>query len=81
MPERRNYSSDCDKVGALRFMQSHIRELGEMAKAERFTMIAYLLEMAYIEVGDELRERVNADHATENGESAVETAAGDPLAA
>jgi len=43
--------------GSLDYIQHMLRELREMAEAERFNMLAYLLEMAYIEANDMLRGR------------------------
>lgn len=39
------------------FMQSMLGELRTMAEAERCDMLAYLIEMAYVEAGDILRGR------------------------
>lgn len=39
----------------LDYTASMLRELGEMAKARRDVMGAYLIEMAYIETCDQLR--------------------------
>ena len=51
MPEagrrRRNESLD--------YMQSMLGELRTMAKAERYDMLAYLVEMAYLEASDVAR--------------------------
>ncbi|MBE7182779.1 MAG: hypothetical protein INR68_00040 [Methylobacterium mesophilicum] len=44
-------------VGKLQFMLAHAIGLRDMASAERAPMIAYLLEMALIEIGDEMRAR------------------------
>jgi hypothetical protein len=44
---------------ALDYMQSMLGEMRVMAKAERYGMLAYLIEMAYIEASDLARaERV-----------------------
>ena len=37
---------------ALDYMQSMLGELRTMAKAERYDMLAYLVEMAYLEASD-----------------------------
>ncbi|PSJ61840.1 hypothetical protein C7I84_09590 [Mesorhizobium ephedrae] len=36
----------------LEYMQSMLAQLRTMAEAERCDMLAYLIEMAYLEVGD-----------------------------
>jgi hypothetical protein len=41
----------------LDYMQSMLREMRDMAVAERCTFLAYQLEIAYMEVGDLLRAR------------------------
>ena len=41
---------------ALEFIQGMTRELRDMALAERCDSIAYLIEMAYLEVSDEIRK-------------------------
>ena len=40
---------------ALDYMQSLLGELRTMAKAERYDMLAYLIEMAYLEASDIVR--------------------------
>jgi hypothetical protein len=47
-------------IETLQFMLSHTQELLGLAKGERCPMIAYLLEMALIEIGDEMRKRRDA---------------------
>ena len=42
----------------LNFIQSMLLQLNQMALGERQHMLAYLIEMAYIECGD----RIRADH-------------------
>ena len=51
MPEtgRRRRSETLD------YMQSMLGELRTMAKAERYDMLAYLVEMAYLEASDLVR--------------------------
>jgi hypothetical protein len=43
----------------LNFIQSMLLQLNQMALGDRQHMLAYLIEMAYIECGD----RIRADHA------------------
>lgn len=40
---------------SLRYIQGMLRELREQAAAERHDMLAFLIEMAYIEASDQLR--------------------------
>jgi len=40
----------------LEFSQSMLRELRDFAAGERDTLLSYLVEMAYVEVSDLLRE-------------------------
>ena len=40
---------------ALDYMQSMLGEMRTMAKAERYDMLAYLIEMAYLEASDLMR--------------------------
>jgi hypothetical protein len=44
----------------LNFIQSMLLQLNQMALSERQNMLAYLIEMAYIECGD----RIRAEHGT-----------------
>jgi hypothetical protein len=55
----------------LEFSQSMLRELRDFAASERDTLLAYLVEMAYVEVSDLLRE----DHASVAGHKASEDVA------
>lgn len=41
---------------ALEYLQSMLGQLRTMAEAERCGMLAYLIEMAYVEVSDIIRE-------------------------
>lgn len=50
---RQGYSQR--RTDALDYMQSMLGQLRTMAEAERCDMLAYLIEMAYVEVGDILR--------------------------
>lgn len=45
-----------DRIAQLDYIRSMIRELRAMAAAERFEMLTLLLEMAYLEANDKLRE-------------------------
>lgn len=44
------------RLETLNFIQSMLLQLNQMASSERFDMLAYLIEMAYIESGDTVRE-------------------------
>ena len=44
------------KRDSLRHMQSMLRELREQALGEQCAMLGYLLEMAYVETSDILRQ-------------------------
>ena len=43
------------RTDTLDYMQSMLGELRAMAQTERCDMLAYLIEMAYVEAGDILR--------------------------
>lgn len=43
------------RTDTLDYMQSMLGELRTMAQAERYDMLAYLIEMAYLETGDIIR--------------------------
>lgn len=43
------------RLDTLNFMQSMLLQLNQMAMAERFDMLGYLIEMAYVECGDVIR--------------------------
>jgi hypothetical protein len=43
------------RTDALDYMQAMLGQIGTMAKAERCDMLAYLIEMAYLEVSDIIR--------------------------
>lgn len=45
-----------DKHQALEYIQSMLRELREKAAGDRQDMLAFLIEMAYVEASDRLRE-------------------------
>jgi uncharacterized tellurite resistance protein B-like protein len=40
------------RTEALDYMQSMLGQLRTMAEAERYDLLAYLIEMAYVEAGD-----------------------------
>jgi hypothetical protein len=40
------------RTETLDYMQSMLGQLRTMAEAERYDMLAYLIEMAYVEAGD-----------------------------
>jgi hypothetical protein len=44
------------KLETIQYLNELMRELAGMAKAERLEMPAYLLEMAYVELSDRLRD-------------------------
>ena len=46
---------------ALDYMQSMLGELRTMAKAERYHILAYLVEIAYLEASDLARAEAAAD--------------------
>lgn len=52
----------------LEYSQSMLRELRDFAASERAALLAYLVEMAYVEVSDLLRE----DHASAASQKASE---------
>ena len=43
------------RTDALDYLQSMLREMREIAQAERCDMLAYLIEMAYVEASDIIR--------------------------
>jgi hypothetical protein len=50
-------SPDQPDLQRLDYLQQMLRELREIAETERFNMLAYLIEMAYIEANDMMRGR------------------------
>jgi hypothetical protein len=44
------------RLETLNFIQSMLLQLNQMASSERCDMLAYLIEMAYVESGDAIRE-------------------------
>lgn len=44
-----------DRIESLRYLQSELRKLRNMAVAERQNLLAYTIEMAYLEVSDTIR--------------------------
>ncbi len=50
------------RVEVLDFIQSMLAQLRGMAEAERLDMLSYLIEMAYFEANDQIRdEQAHAD--------------------
>jgi uncharacterized coiled-coil protein SlyX len=45
-----------DRIEQLEYARDMIRELRDMMAAERFEMLTFQLEMAYLEASDRLRE-------------------------
>ena len=43
------------RLESLQFIQSMLGQLRQMADAERYNMLSYLIEMAYVESSDILR--------------------------
>ena len=52
-------SSSERRADTLNFKQSMLLQLGQMAKGERCEMLAYLIDMSYVECSDLIRQ----DHA------------------
>ncbi|MBX3531025.1 MAG: hypothetical protein KF849_10480 [Rhizobiaceae bacterium] len=48
-------SSSHKRTDSLDYLQSMLREMREIAEAERYDMLAYLIEMAYVEASDIIR--------------------------
>jgi hypothetical protein len=44
------------RLETLNFIQSMLLQLNQMASNEQFDMLAYLIEMAYVESGDAIHE-------------------------
>lgn len=74
MPETSEMIS-LHQTAALDYMQSMLGQLRKMASSERCDMLAYLIEMAYIEATDILRGDRPARHATALGENKRHSAA------
>jgi hypothetical protein len=53
---------------ALDYMQSMLGELRTMAKAERYDILAYLVEMAYLEASDLVRAKLTRGAASDPDE-------------
>jgi hypothetical protein len=51
----RNNNNNSRRTETLDYMQSMLGQLRQMAEAERCDMLAYLVEMAYVEVSDIIR--------------------------
>jgi hypothetical protein len=43
------------RTDSLDYLQSMLREMREIAEAERYDMLSYLIEMAYVEASDIIR--------------------------
>jgi hypothetical protein len=46
---------DKSRADTIEYIQSMLAQLRSMAQAEKFDMLAYLIEMAYLEAGEALR--------------------------
>lgn len=46
---------DKSRAETIEYIQSMLAQLRSMAHAEKFDMLAYLIEMAYLEAGEALR--------------------------
>jgi hypothetical protein len=57
---------------ALDYMQSMLGEMRTMAKAERYDMLAYLIEMAYLEASDLVRAERMQGAASDAEESSAD---------
>jgi hypothetical protein len=49
------YETKKDRLETLRYVQSMLGQLRQMADAERCEMLSYLIEMAYVECSDIVR--------------------------
>ncbi|MBZ9600942.1 hypothetical protein [Phyllobacterium chamaecytisi] len=52
--------SRIDQIENARFIQQMLGELRAMAKTNRLEMLAYLIEIAYIESSDQLQKELGA---------------------
>ncbi|MEX0956636.1 MAG: hypothetical protein WDZ83_15675 [Rhizobiaceae bacterium] len=52
---RKHSNNNSRRTDTLDYMQSMLGQLRQMAEAERCDMLAYLVEMAYVEVSDIIR--------------------------
>jgi len=52
--------SQINRIESARFIQQMLGELRAMAKTNRLEMVAYLIEIAYIESSDQLRKEIGA---------------------
>ena len=61
-------SSSERRADTLNFMQSMLLQLGQMARGERFEMLAYLIDMSYVECSDLIRKdhALSVDHQQRN---------------
>lgn len=53
--------SQINRTESARFIQQMLGELRAMAKTNRLEMLAYLIEIAYIESSDQLRRELIAE--------------------
>jgi hypothetical protein len=61
-----------NEAETLEYIRAMLRELRSLAKGERAEMLSYLIEMAYVEASDLLRNE-NADGERSQGSSRRET--------
>ena len=54
-PLQMRHSANQHRTDTLDYMQSMLGQLRTMAEAERHDMLAYLIEMAYVEASDIIR--------------------------
>lgn len=60
------------RADSLNFIQTMLLQLGKMAKGDRFDVLAYLIDMAYIECSDMIKRdhdqdnRISVDHKQRN---------------
>jgi hypothetical protein len=52
--------SQINRIESAKFIQQMLGELRAMAKTNRLEMLAYLIEIAYIESSDQLRKEIGA---------------------
>lgn len=45
-----------NKLEALGYLQQHLRELRDIAASNRLELLAYMIEMAYVEASDGVRK-------------------------
>ena len=59
--------SQINRTENARFIQQMLGELRAMAKTNRLDMLAYLIEIAYIESSDQLRKEIGASSKASQG--------------